>query len=377
VTNIEVQLVRGWRDVRHYIAAPQAVYHADSTWVPPLRHTIQRTMNPRHNPFHQEAVIDHFVARERGRAVGRVAAILQPAYIDRYGPRAFFGFFESVPDKRVAESLLSTVERWAAERGMTTLIGPCSYTTTQEIGLLVDGFDEPTALMQPYNPPYYADLLHACGYQPSFAMSTYTWRIGERTGAEDRLLVRGDEVMRHLGLRVRSGDLRRYDEELEGLRRIYNQSFANHPELVPISRPVFHAQAADLRWIIDPDLIRVVEHDGRPVGFAVLVPNLFDILRGCHGRITPRLALRLASRRNNHIEGIRSAVVVMIGAIPEYFGLGIGRILAAEIVKAGRAGNFDAIHTTWVHEQNRACRAIAQQMRSAPNKRYTVFEKSL
>ena len=377
MTSIDVQPVRGWRDARHYIAASQAVYHADPAWVPPLRRTILRTMSSRHNPFHQEAVIDHFVARERGRVVGRIAAVLQPAYIDRYGPCAFFGFFESVPDKQVAESLLSTVEQWATERGMTTLIGPCSYTATQEIGLLVDGFDEPPALMQPYNPPYYADLLHACGYQPSFEMSTYKWHTGERTEAQDLLLARGDEVMRHLGLRVRSGDLRRYDQELESLRRIYNRSFADHPELVPISKPVFHAQAADLRWIIDPDLMRVVEHDGRPVGFAVLVPNLFDIMRGCHGRITPRLALRLATRRNNHVDGIRSAVVVMIGAIPEYFGLGIGRVLAAEIVKAGRAGNFDAIHTTWVHEQNHACQAIVRQMHSAPNKQYTVFEKSL
>ena len=377
MTSIEVQPVRGLRDVRQYVAAPQAVYRADPVWVPPLRRTIRRAMSTRHNPFHQEAAVGHFVARERGRVVGRIAAIVQPTYVDRYGPRAFFGFFESVPDKRVAEALLCTAECWAAEQGMAAICGPYSYTATQEAGLLVDGFDEPSALMQPYNPPYYADLLHACGYQPAFEMTAYKWRNAECTEVEDRLIAQGDEVMRHLGLHVRPADLRRYDEELEGLRRIYNQAFAHLPELVPISRPVFRAQAAELRQIIDPDLARIVEHEGRAVGFALLAPNLFEILGECGGRVTPRLALRLATRRHNHIAGIRSAVVVMLGAIPEYFGMGIGRVLAAEILKVGRGGHYATIHTTWMHEQNLWCQQIVRQIRSVPSKRYAVFEKAL
>lgn len=379
---VEVRPVRGRRDVTAFAAAPWHVRQDDPVWVPQLRRSMRRGMSPKHNPFHREAHIEHFVVRAsrrgiQGPVLGRVAATIHPAYVDKYGPRAFFGLFESVPDERVASELLGAVEGWAADRGMPVVAGPYGYTATQEIGLLVDGFDDPPALMQPHNPAYYADLLRACGYQPAFEMTSYSWRAGERADIEDRLLAAGDKLVARLGLHVRTVDMSRYEEELESLRRVYNRSFADHPELVPISRQVFGVQAADLRPVIDPDLVRVVEKDGQPVGFALLVPDLNEILRGGSGRITPGVMLRLLARRDYHVRGIRSAVVVMVGAAPEYVGKGLGRVIAAELIRIARAGRYATIDTTWVHEQNRWCRALVGQLRSVPVKRYAVFERAL
>ncbi len=379
MADIQVQPVRGRRLRNSYLAVPSLVYRDDPAWVPQLRRSARRMMIPRHNPFHHEACVEHYIARDgrKGTALGRVAAVIHPAYVQRYGSRAFFGFFESVPDQRVASALLRTVEGWAAERGTQVVAGPYSYTSTQEVGLLVDGFGTPPALMQPHNPPYYADLLRECGYKTSFESTCYAWEVGQRPDVEDRILAKGDAVARRHGLSVRGVDMRRYDTELESLRRLYNRSFAAHPELTPISRPVFRAQAADLRSIVDPELVRVVQHDGQPVGFVLLVPDLFELLRGGSGRITPGLAARLAVRRDYRVRGIGSAVVVMMGAAPEYVGKGLGRVLAAELVRIGRGGRYPRIDTTWVHEQNRWCLALVGQMQSAPAKRYAVFERVL
>lgn len=382
MTHVQVTPVRQRRNTAAFVAAAWQIRRDDPAWVPQLRRTVRRAMSPDHNPFHREAYIEHFVARrchgaDRGTVLGRVAATIHPAYADKYGPRAFFGLFESVPDETVARALLGAVEQWAADRGMPVVAGPYSYTATQEIGLLVDGFASPPALMQPHNPPYYAQLLRACGYQPAFEMSCYSWRVGERPDIEDRLLAAGDQIVARLGLRVRSANMSRYAAELEGLRQTYSRSFAAHPELVPISPQVFAAQAADMRPLVDPDLVRIVEKDGQPVGFALLLPNLNELLRGGTGRITPGLMLRLLARRDHYVRGIRSAVVVMAGAVPEYAGKGLGRVIAAELVRIARAGRYAAIDTTWVHEQNQWCRALARQMGSAPARRYAVFERAL
>lgn len=377
MTTVRVTPVRQRRDAADFAAAAWHVRRDDPAWVPQLRRTVRRAMRPDRNPFHSEAHIEHFVARgNRGTVLGRVAATIHPAYADKYGPRAFFGLFESVPNDTVARALVRTVEQWAADRGMPVVAGPYGYTATQEIGLLVEGFASPPALMQPHNPPYYADLLRTCGYQPAFEMACYSWRAGERLDIEDRLLTAGDQVVARLGLRVRSADMSRYAAELEGLRRVYARAFAAHPELVPISPQVFAAQAAEFRPLVDPDLVRVVEKDGQPVGFALLLPNLNELLRGGTGRITPALVLRLLANRG-HVRGIRSAVVVMVGAIPEYAGKGLGRVIAAELVRIARAGRYTTLYTTWVHEQNQWCRALARQMRSAPARRYAVFERAL
>jgi hypothetical protein len=380
VTAVEVQAVSGRRDRRAYVRVPEALHGADTAWVAPLRRSVNRAMSVRHNPFHHEAAVEHFVAYGRGadrRPLGRVAAVIHPAHMDRYGPRAFFGFFETAPDEEVAAALLGAVERWAVERGVFRVAGPYSYTATQEIGLLTDGFDQVPAVMQPHNPDYYPDLLKACGYERAFDMTCYTWRLGENPGGEDRLLAGGEEILRRHGLTVRSVRMSRYAEELESLRRIYNRSFAQHPQLVPISRPVFSAQAAELRAIIDPRLARIVERDGKPVAFALLVPDLNQVLKAAGGRITPRLALRLATRRDYRLRGVDAAVIVMIGALPEFGGAGFGRVLAGQIVEIARGGHYPVIHTTWIHEDNRWSRVLARKLGSEPSRYYSVFERSI
>ena len=379
MSTVEVRAVLSGRDRRAYVRAPESINAGDPAWVAPLRRTAGRAMSRRHNPFHREADIEHFIALGRGpkrRVLGRVAAVIHPAHMDRHGDRAFFGFFESVQDDEVAAALLGAVEEWAAERGVFRVAGPYSYTATQEIGLLTDGFGQPPALMQPHNRDYYQDLLKSCGYERAFDMTCYTWRLGGRPDLEDRLLAAGEEVLRRHGLNVRPVRMDRYDQELENLRWIYNRSFAEHPQLVPISRPVFAAQAAELRAIIDPRLALIVERAGRPVAFALLVPDLHQGLKPAGGRINARLALRLAVRRDHRIGGVDAAVIVMIGALPEFGGAGFGRVLAAQIVAIARAGRYPVIHTTWVHEDNRWSLALARKLHSEPSRRYSVYERS-
>jgi GNAT superfamily N-acetyltransferase len=379
VTAVEVRAVRSGQDRRAYVRVPESINAGDPAWVAPLRRTTVRAMSQRHNPFHREADIEHFVALGHSpnrRVLGRVAAVIHPAHMDRHGDRAFFGFFESVQDDEVAAALLGAVEEWAAERGVFRVAGPYSYTATQEIGLLTGGFGQMPALMQPHNPDYYQHLLKSCGYKRVFDMSCYTWRAGDHPEIEDRILADGEEVLRRHGLNVRPVRMDRYEQELENLRWIYNRSFAEHPQLAPISRPVFAAQAAELRAIIDPRLALIVERAGRPVAFALLVPDLNQVLKSADGRISAQLALRLAVRRDHRIRGVDAAVVVMIGALPEFGGAGFGRVLAAQIVGIARAGRYPVIHTTWVHEDNRWSLALARKLHSEPSRRYSVYERS-
>src|SRR5574342_1401980 len=140
---IEVLPVRTRRDIRDFVNAASVVYRSDPAWVPPLRRTVRHTISADRNPFHREALIEHFVARDKAGIVrGRIAATVHAAYIQRYGPRAFFGFFECTPDQEVAAALLGAVETWAARRQMDSVAGPYTYTGTQEMGLLVSGFDQ-------------------------------------------------------------------------------------------------------------------------------------------------------------------------------------------------------------------------------------------
>ncbi|ETZ88812.1 hypothetical protein L829_2382 [Mycobacteroides abscessus MAB_030201_1075] len=277
--------VESHRDAKQFIAMPWHIYGDDPRWRPTLRRVMQAKMNSKHNPLHGEVQVENFVAYRGGSPVGRISAAIDSAYVQRYGECAFFGFFESEDDESIAGALLGEAERWAARRGVTKMVGPFSYTSREEVGLLVSGYDRPPALMQPYNPRYYPALVEASGYRKKFDTASYRWHLDGSQDVRQRLVRRADAVMRDQAVTVRSVRMRHYTEELEVLRGLYNDSFAHHPENVPLSREVFSGMAAEMRPLIDPNIVRIVESEGTPVGFLLMLPDVNEIA-GRSGRLT-------------------------------------------------------------------------------------------
>jgi hypothetical protein len=178
------------------------------------------------------------------------------------------------------------------------------------------------------------------------------------------------------GVTVRSMRLSDYNRELDVLRKLYNDSFAKHPENVPLSRPVFAEMAAEIRPLIDPNLIRIIEASKTPVGFLFMLPDVNEIT-GQSGRLTLSALLRVAAKQGGRIRGVNTAVVVLIGAVQTQFGAGLGRILAGEIVRTITTSGYSAVATTWIHEDNVWSNSLTAQMKKAPEKRHRVYQKTL
>lgn len=373
---VSVRRVESHCEAKQFVAMPWRIYGDDPLWRPTLRRVMRAKMNSKHNVLHREVQIENFVAYRGGSPVGRISAAIDSAYVQRYGDCAFFGFFESVDDEAVTAALLGAAEQWAAGRGVTKMVGPFSYTSREEVGLLVSGYDRPPALMQPYNPRYYPALVEASGYRKKFDSASYRWHVDGSQDVRQRLLRRADAVMRDQGVTVRSVRMHRYADELEMLRGLYNDSFAHHPENVPLSREVFSGMAAEMRPLIDPNIVRIVESDGFPVGFLLMLPDVNEIV-GRSGRLTPALLARLAARRAGRIRGIETAVVVLIGAVQTQFGAGIGRVLAGEIVRTITGSGYSSVATTWVHEDNVWSNSLTSQMKTDPEKIHRVYQKAL
>ena len=112
------------------------------------------------DPFFQHAEADYFIAERDGEVVGRIAAIGNRLHNEVHEDRVgFFGFFECINDFRVAQALFDTAAEWLRARGFDTMRGPMSFSTNDECGVLIDGFDTPNTLMMPHNPPYYLTLM--------------------------------------------------------------------------------------------------------------------------------------------------------------------------------------------------------------------------
>ncbi|MCV7112181.1 N-acetyltransferase [Mycolicibacterium setense] len=375
-TSLDVREVASPAEARRFVDLPWHLYCGDARWRPMLRRVMRAKMDVRKNPLYREVEVANFVAYQGETPVGRISASVDSEYVKRYGDCGFFGHFESAPDEVVACALLETAENWARRRGMDKMIGPYSYSTREEVGLLAEGYDTPPTLMQPYNPPYYLPLVESAGYQKKFDSASYRWNTGSGSTVQQRLVKRADAVMDAQGATVRSVRMKDFSNELETLRVLYNDSFARHPENVPLSKAVFAGMAAEMRPLIDPRIVRIVEAAGTPIGFLLMLPDVNEI-SGQSGRLTPSMLLRMAAKRGGRIRGIDTAVVVLIGAVETQFGAGIGRILAGEIVRASTGSGYSSVATTWVHEDNVWSNSLAAQMKTEPDKRHRVYQKAL
>lgn len=371
---MDVVPVRSKRDRLLFASGARLLHQGTHEYVPPLDSDVVDCIDPAKNPYFREADIDHFMAVADGLLLGRISATVEPRYTEVHGPVGWFGWFDCVDDLDVTRALLGTVEDWLRRRGMPRVEGPYSYNATQEFGLLTGGFDHVPAIMQPHNEPYYDALLRGVGYLPRFTTRTYTWSKRDADALEP-IRERAARTRERNRLSVRSLDPCQWDADVERLWELFLCTFSQQHDMIPMSRPVFDWQLAQLRPFVDPRLVRFVEDRGEPIAFSFLLADVNEVLRAAGGRTGPLFLVRYPWLRRR----VTGAVVLMIGVRPGHERAGAGRVLAGEIadVALGRIGRYDTVHTTWIHEQNASSLALVNRTGLEPRRTYAVYGKTL
>ena len=322
--DIRIAPVRNRQDLDHFIRLPWQLYGDDPAWVPPLLFDLKKLLSPKKHPFHQHADVQYFLARQHGQVVGRVAAIVNHQHV-RFHQDAvgFFGFFESIDDQDVAGALLTAAEGWVGERGLRRIRGPLSFSTNEECGLLVDGFETAPKVMMPHHLPYYATLLRTAGYTRAKDLFAYLIDLREDATIPERLVQGVERLRKKQAITIRSIDLRRFTEEIRVLHAIYHRAWAQNWGFVPMTEAEVELLARTLRLVADPRLCLIAELENRPVGFALALPDYNQALRHMNGRLFPLGFLKLLWYRRR-IDALR---VLLLGTNPDVRVRGLDAML--------------------------------------------------
>ena len=157
---LEVRPVRSRGELKRFIRLPWRIYRNESLWVPPLVYERKRFLDRSTNPFFKHGEAEYFLAWRDGRAVGRITAQIDHAFNDfRQNRWGMFGFFESEDDPEVAHALLDAADVWLRERDRDRMVGPMDFTLNDESGIVIEGFDVPPLVKNPYHPRYYQALV--------------------------------------------------------------------------------------------------------------------------------------------------------------------------------------------------------------------------
>lgn len=365
-------------DRERFIGFPYRLHRRDPQWVPPLRMDIRTMLDPEKNPFFEHAEVAYFLAeRPNGGAadvVGRIAAIHNRAHNTFHDDNVgFFGFFEVIDDQAVADALFDAAGAWLKERGLDTLRGPASFSTNDECGLVVSGFDTPPTLLNPHNPAYYVRLTERAGFTKAKDLLQYQ---STTTSMPERLMRGARLIAERKGITLRALDMKRFDTEVELIKKVYNAAWEKNWGFVPMTDAEIDHLAKQLKPVVVPDLVCFVERGDEVIGFAAALPDLNVALKtNPSGRLFPGiLKILWIAKFTRRIHRIR---ILLAGLLPEYRMTGADALMYQWIWEKGRARGYDWGEAGWILEDNAPMNNALLRIGFEPYKTLRFYDRPL
>jgi GNAT superfamily N-acetyltransferase len=381
MNSLVIKSVETTEDRKALLSFPWTVYKDNPFWVPPIFSERMHFTDPEKNPFFQHAEAQFYMALRGEEIVGTIAVFTNHRHNEYQNENiAFFGFFEVLEDYEAAEQLFKTAEAWAKEKGHTALRGPAQWSTNDECGLLVDGFDDRPRILMTYNPSYYVEYIEKLGYK--YARDLWAYQLGVKEFMDiigERLDKLTTRILERKNIIIRNIDMKKYAEEVDKVKLLYNNAWSQNWGFIPMTDPEFDQLADDLHDIIDPDLVFLAEKDGKTVGFSLTLPDLNEPLHLAYPKPnTPewwtmaKLVWQWKIRRK--VSWIRAFAM---GVIPEYRKLGIDALFYFMTAQAALKKGIKMVEMSWILDNNDLMNRPIIAMGGEVYKTYRYYEKDL
>jgi GNAT superfamily N-acetyltransferase len=371
---VEVRPVRSRGELRRFIRLPWRIYRNEPLWVPPLVYERRRFLDRSKNPFFSHGEAEYFLAWRDGQVVGRITAQIDRDFNEFHGNDwGMFGFFEAEDDPEVARSLLDAADAWLRERGRDRMVGPMDFTLNDESGVVIEGFELPPMIKQPYHPRYYQSLVEGAGGMEK-AQDLLMWNL--EVSDRERVLPIVWELAENLepkyGITLRHLRKKDLEAELDRFLEIYNIAWSTNWGFVPISREEMAQTAKELKPILDEDWLMACDTpEGETVGIALTIPDVNQVFRRMNGRVLPLGWLKFLWYRPR-VDRVR---VGFLGVRPEYQHTGIAAAMYAEHFKQAARKPQDGGEMGWILESNEGMNRGMEAMGGRVVKRYRVYER--
>ncbi len=372
---LEIRPVDGPRDLDAFIKLPWRLYRNEPNWVPPLIAERRKMLDRERNPFFAHAEAEYFLAERDGRLVGRVSAQVDHhlnAFQDnRWG---LFGFFECEDDPEAATALLAAAEGWLRVRERDRMVGPMSFTTNDECGVLVEGFDHLPTILTDWTHRYYPALLEGAGLAKAMDLLMWKLYVDKRDRVHPAIWQMAHEVGEKHGITVRHMRKRDLEAEIGRFLEVYNAAWERNWGFVPLTEEEVRHYAKDLKPILDENWALIAETaDGEVVGAALTLPDYNQVLRHLNGRLLPiGWAKALWYRRK--IDRVR---VFALGVKRSYQHTGVAARMYEMHFDSAEATRQKGGEMGWILESNTAMNRAMEGMGGTVNRRYRTYERIL
>ena len=372
VDPLVIREVKTAPDLNQFLDLTSSLYRNYPCYVPQLRKDLRDQFSPK-NPFFRHAEARYYLAEHEGSVVGRIASIINHLHCTFHGEDAgFFGFFESVDDKDVALALLDAASADLKAKGMKLMRGPMNFSTNEECGFLLDGYDDFPMLMTPYTPPYYHALMEAGGLEKSKDLYAYIKDIPESLPEK---MLRVAAIAERRGITVRPVDTSRFRDEMLVFREIYNDAWERNWGFIPLTEEEVAYLGERLKQIAVPELTIIAEDKGTPVGFLGMIPDFNVVLKKMNGKMNP-LSIMKGLYYSRKITGLR---LLLLGIRKAYRNRGVDALMLREGFHGIRMNGdkYKRVEFSWILEDNLPVQRLIEMIGGRLYKKYRIYEKAI
>ncbi len=376
--SVTIRPVSSRRELKRFVKVPFRLHRDQPQWVAPLIFERMEFLNREKNPYFEHAEAEYFLAERDGEAVGRVTVQVDHRW-DEYqgGSDAMFGFFETANDPEVAAALLGAASEWARGKGRGRLLGPMDFTTNDEIGILIEGYDRRPMILEPWHPPHYRELIEAEGFGKAMDVQMWELQFGDLKEGESfdpSIHAAAEKALHDEGIVIRNMRKREMAGEVRRFMDVYNEAWGDNWGFVPITDAEVEFQAKNLKQVIDEDWAYMAEKDGEVVGAALTLPDINQVLAGLNGRLLPLGWLRFLLGKGK-VDQLR---VLALGVKHDYRHSGVAAGLYLKHLETAAApGKIEGGEMGWILETNGPMNRAMEGMGGKVVKKYRIYEKAL
>jgi len=366
--------VRSSKELRTFVKFPFRLYRDCPFWVPSLLRDEYATLRRDKNPAFENCTAQYWLAYKDGMPVGRIAGIINHAYVTKWKEqRARFGWLDFVDDRDVSAALFRAVEDWARSEGMTSIHGPLGFTDLDREGMLVEGFSELSTMATNYNYPYYPAHTEALGYVKDTDWLEFEVKVPDVI--PEKALRIADMTMQRRGLHVleakRAKDFLPYARQVFG---IINQAYENLYGFVPLTEKQIDLYIKQYIPNVVPDYVKVIlDKDDKVAAFVIGMPSLSRALQKSKGRLLPFGFLHIlwALRHPRTLD-------LYLGAVrPDHQGKGADAFLITELNKSCITNGIVSAESNLELEDNTLVQAHWKHFERRQHKRRRCYVKQI
>jgi ribosomal protein S18 acetylase RimI-like enzyme len=370
---ITIKEVLTRKELHEFIYLPEKVHKNDPDWLPPIYMDEKLLFNKKKNKSYSYADAILLLAWKNRKPVGRIMGIINKRYNtinnENHGR---FCFMECYEDMEVFHALISRVEEWLRNNGMSKIVGPLGFYDKDPQGFQIEGFEYPMFMTSANNSPYMYKLLEGEGFEKKIDLVNYLGKIPE-TMPEiyTKILNRVEKTEGYKIIEFNTKkELKPY---IIPALEVMNETFAEIYGFVPLTDKEKKEFADRYLLILDPKFIKIVEKEGNMIGFAVGLPDVSPGIKACRGRLLPFGILKVLK-----VSKQSKKLLMMLGGVKkQYRGKGIDVLMGVKILESAIRQKMEIIDSHLVLENNNRMRSEYERIGCQVVKKFRIYQKDL